>query len=49
MMQMYRSMGRRGGYLLTGANGKKIIQPNVRKRIREKLLEAFENDADTKT
>jgi [protein-PII] uridylyltransferase len=36
-------------FYVTSANGKKIIQPNVRKRIREKLLEAFENDADSKT
>lgn len=36
-------------FYVTGASGKKIIQPNTRKRIREKLLEAFEDDTDAKT
>jgi [protein-PII] uridylyltransferase len=36
-------------FYVTSANGKKIIQPSARKRIREKLLEAFENDNASKT
>ncbi|MEJ2227349.1 MAG: [protein-PII] uridylyltransferase [Alphaproteobacteria bacterium] len=35
-------------FYVTGANGKKITQPNIHKRVREKLLEAFENGDTSK-